>query len=40
MIILLLIAAGFIHYLIRMNRHAKQQQSEIDPGKLRKWEDD
>lgn len=35
-----LIAAGFIRYLVILNRKAKQQQSEIDPTKLRKWSDD
>lgn len=38
--IFLFIAIGFIFYLVRLNRRAKQEQSEIDPDKLRKWDDD
>lgn len=30
---------GFILYLIKLNRRAKQQQSEVDPDKLRRWDD-
>lgn len=30
---------GFILYLIKLNRRAKKQQSEVDPGKLRRWDD-
>ena len=40
LIILLLIVAGFIGYLVRLNRRAKQQQSAVDPNKLRRWTDD
>ena len=37
--IFLFIATGFIYYLIKLNRRAKQEQSEVDPDKLRKWDD-
>ncbi len=40
LVILLLIAAGFIGYLVKLNRRAKQQQSKVDPNKLRRWTDD
>jgi len=40
LVIFLFIAIGFIHYLIRLNRRARKEQSEIDPDKLRKWSDD
>lgn len=33
-------ALGFVLYLFRLNRRAKQEQSEVDPAKLRKWSDD
>jgi hypothetical protein len=36
----LFIGAGLVFYLIRLNRQAKREQSEIDPNKLRKWSDD
>jgi len=35
-----MIAVGFILYLLRLNRRAKREQSEVDPAKLRKWSDD
>lgn len=38
--IVVLIVSGFIGYLLRLNRRAKKQQSEVDPSKLRKWGDD
>lgn len=38
--ILLLAATGFVLYLIKLNRRAKKQQSEVDPNKLRRWTDD
>lgn len=31
---------GLIFYLIKLNRQAKKQQSEVDPAKLRRWSDD
>ena len=34
------IGAGLIAYLLRLNRRAKQEQSQVDPTKLRKWSDD
>ena len=40
LVIVLLIVIGFIGYLIKLNRRAKKEQSEIDPSKLRKWGDD
>ena len=40
LVIFLFIAIGFIHYLIKLNRRAKKEQSEVDPNKLRKWSDD
>ena len=40
LVIVLLIVMGFIGYLIKLNRRAKKEQSEIDPSKLRKWSDD
>ena len=39
LIIFLFIAIGFVFYLFRLNRQAKKEQSEVDPEKLRKWED-
>lgn len=38
--IFLFISVGFVLYLMKLNRRAKKQQSEVDPTKLRKWEDD
>ncbi len=38
--ILLFIVIGFVFYLIKLNRRAKKEQSEVDPDKLRKWDDD
>ncbi len=38
--IFLFIAIGFIRYLMKLNRRAKKEQSEVDPDKLRKWGDD
>src|SRR3569832_1921119 len=38
--IFLFVAAGFVFYLVRLNRRAKREQSEVDPAKLRKWGDD
>ena len=38
--ILLLIGIGFIGYLIKLNRRAKKEQSQVDPSKLHKWGDD
>ena len=38
--IFLFIAIGFIRYLMKLNRQAKKEQSEVDPDKLRKWGDD
>jgi len=40
LVIFLFIALGFIRYLMKLNRRAKQEQSEVDPNKLRKWSDD
>lgn len=34
------VAAGFVLYLVKLNRRAKKEQSEVDPAKLRKWSDD
>lgn len=39
-VIFLFAAAGFMFYLLRLNRRAKREQSEVDPAKLRKWGDD
>jgi len=39
LVIFLFIATGFIRYLIKLNRRAKKEQSEVDPDKLRKWDD-
>ncbi|MCC6208549.1 MAG: hypothetical protein IT488_10420 [Gammaproteobacteria bacterium] len=36
----LFIGAGFVLYLMKLNRRAKKEQSEVDPDKLRKWSDD
>lgn len=38
--VLLFIGTGFVFYLMKLNRQAKKQQSEIDPDKLRTWGDD
>lgn len=38
--IFLFLVAGFIAYLLRLNRRAKREQSEVDPAKLRRWSDD
>lgn len=38
--VLLFIGTGFVFYLMKLNRQAKKQQSEIDPDKLRTWSDD
>jgi hypothetical protein len=38
--IFLFISIGLISYLVKLNRQAKKQQSEVDPAKLRAWEDD
>ena len=38
--IFLFVAVGFVFYLVRLNRRAKREQSEVDPAKLRKWGDD
>ncbi len=40
LVIFLFISIGFILYLIKLNRQAKKEQSEIDPDKLRKWGND
>ena len=37
LVIFLLIGIGFVRYLIKLNRRARKEQSEIDPKKLRKW---
>lgn len=37
--VLALAGVGFIFYLIKLDRRAKKQQSEVDPGKLRRWDD-
>lgn len=39
-IVFLLIAFGFLRHLLKLNRLAKKQQSEVDPEKLRTWVDD
>lgn len=38
--IFVFIVAGFFFYLVKLNRRAKQEQSKVDPAKLRKWDDD
>ncbi|KAF0191282.1 MAG: hypothetical protein FD165_2052 [Gammaproteobacteria bacterium] len=38
--IFLIIGIGFVRYLMKLNRRAKKEQSEIDPAKLRQWSDD
>lgn len=38
--IFLFVAIGLVSYLVKLNRKAKKEQSEVDPAKLRKWEDD
>jgi hypothetical protein len=38
--VFLFIAMGLVFYLLRLNRRAKKEQSEIDPSKLRPWIDD
>ncbi len=40
LVIFLFIGVGFVHYLMKLNRRAKKEQSEIDPAKLRQWRDD
>jgi hypothetical protein len=40
LVIFLFIAIGFVRYLMKLNRRAKKEQSEVDPDKLRKWGDD
>jgi hypothetical protein len=40
LVIFLFIALGFVRYLMKLNRRAKKEQSEVDPDKLRKWGDD
>lgn len=40
LVILLFIVIGFIGYLVKLNRRAKHEQSQVDPKKLRKWSDD
>jgi len=40
LVIFLFIAAGFVRYLMKLNRQAKKEQSEVDPNKLHKWGDD
>lgn len=40
LVILVFIVIGFILYLIKLNRRAKKEQSEVDPSKLRRWTDD
>lgn len=37
---LVIVAVGFIFYLLRLNRRAKKEQSAVDPKKLRQWGDD
>lgn len=36
----LVIVVGFVGYLVKLNRRAKHEQSQVDPNKLRKWSDD
>ena len=40
LVIFLFIAIGFVRYLMKLNRQAKKEQSEVYPDKLRKWSDD
>ena len=40
LVIFLFIGIGFVRYLMKLNRRAKEEQSEVDPDKLRKWGDD
>jgi hypothetical protein len=40
LVIFLFIAIGFDRCLMKLNRQAKKEQSEVDPNKLRKWSDD
>jgi hypothetical protein len=40
LVIFLFIALGFVLYLMKLNRRAKEEQREVDPEKLRKWGDD
>jgi len=40
LVVFLFIALGFVLYLMKLNRRAKKEQSEVDPDKLRKWGDD
>jgi len=39
-VILFFFGIGLVFYLIKLNRQAKKEQSEVDPAKLRKWDDD
>ncbi len=38
--LVIVIAVGFVLYLLRLNRRAKREQAAVDPAKLRKWSDD
>ena len=38
-VIFILFGIGLVLYLIKLNRRAKKEQSEVDPAKLRKWHD-
>ncbi len=40
LVVFLVIVVGFIGYLVKLNRRAKHEQSQVDPSKLRKWSDD
>ena len=40
LVIFLFVSIGFVLYLMKLNRQAKKEQSEVDPNKLRKWGDD
>ncbi len=40
LVIFLFIALGFVRYLMKLNHQAKKEQSEVDPDKLRKWDND
>ncbi len=39
-LVVVFIGVGLVAYLIRLNRVAKRQQSQVDPSKLRTWGDD
>lgn len=39
LVVFLLAVIGLVVYLIRLNRLAKYQQSQVDPSKLHKWND-